>query len=124
MIDVQIDIPKDLPINKLNKYIDDTVFNIARITLDYVNTGLHFPYLTGDLNESSMAQGVTKYSKNSYYLGTDGSVDYAMYVWNMPEGTNWTRKSTYHQWYMTEFKNDKEKIISLAVKNAEKGNRI
>lgn len=124
MINVKIDIPKDLPIRKLEKYIDDTVFNIARITLDYTNDKKHFPRLHGDLIDSSVAQGVTKYAKDSYYLGTDGSVEYAQYVWKMPEGTNWTNPNTYPQWYYTEFKREKEQIVSRAVKQAEKGNRL
>ena len=115
---ISVEIPRDIPIKELDRFTDLTVYNIARMTLDMTNSKEHFPYLHGDLNESSMAQGVTKYAKDSYYLGTDGSVNYAQYVWNMPKGTHWTNSNTYAQWFITEFRNDKEVIVSQSVQNA------
>ena len=129
-ISVKVEIPRELPVRELDNYIDLTVHNIARLTLDYVNTKgggenhTFFPRDSGDLQAASMGAGVTKYGKNSYYLGADGTVDYAEIVWNYPKGTNWTNPSTYPQWYLTEYKNEKELITSIAVQNAKNGVRM
>ena len=123
-ISVKFEIPKDLFVKDIDKFEDNVIHNAARITLDYTNSKKRFPYLTGELNKASMSQGVTKEGKNTYWLGVDETVDYAKYVWDMPEGTNWTNKATYHQWYLTEFKNEKELIMNVAVDNAKKGIRI
>ena len=124
MINVKVEIPKELPVKELNQYIDDVVFNTARITLDLTNSKGHFPYLSGDLNRAAMAEGVRTLGNKTYGLGADGA-DYAPEVWKYPQnGTNWTNPETYAQWYMTEFKNDKELIMSRAVESAKKGHRI
>jgi len=123
-ISVKVEIPRELPVRELDNYIDLTVHNIARVTLDFTNSKKRFPYLSGDLNEASMSQGVTKDGKNSYWLGADETVDYANIVWDYPKGTHWTNSDTYEQWYLTEYKNEKELITSIAVQNAKKGIRM
>lgn len=124
MINVKVEIPKELPVKELSQYIDDVVFNTARITLDYTDSKKHFPYLNGDLNRAAMAEGVRALGNRTYGLGADG-VEYAPAVWKYPQkGTNWTNPETYAQWYMTEFKNDKELIMSRAIESAKKGHRI
>ena len=122
MINVSVEIPKTLPIRELNNYIDLTIYNIARITLDNTNTKHRFPYLTGELNRASMAEGVRSDGDKTYYIGALG-VDYAPDVWEYPQSTNWTNPNTYAQWYMTEFKNEKELITQQAVRNAMKSVR-
>lgn len=116
-IKVEIDIPRQLPIRDLDNYIDNVVYNTARITLDFTNSKQRFPYLTGELNRASMAEGVVSDGNKTYHLGASG-VDYAPDVWEYPQGTNWTNPSTYAKWYMTEFANEKEQIMNLAVNNA------
>lgn len=116
-IKVEIDIPRQLPIRELDNYIDNVVFNTARITLDFTNSKQRFPYLTGELNRASMAEGVVSEGGKTYHLGASG-VDYAPIVWEYPQRTDWTNPSTYAKWYMTEFENEKEQIMSLAVNNA------
>lgn len=116
-IKVEIDIPRQLPIRELDNYIDDVVFNTARVTLDFTNSKKRFPYLTGELNKASMAEGVVSDGNKTYHLGASG-VDYAPDVWEYPQGTNWTNPSTYAKWYMTEFENEKEQIMNQAVNNA------
>lgn len=119
-IKVEIDIPKKLPIKELDSYIDRVVFNTARITLDYTNSKQRFPYLTGELNRASMAEGVVSEGNKTYHLGASG-VDYAPIVWEYPQkGTNWTNPNTYAKWYVTEFENEKEIITHQAVNNALK----
>lgn len=118
MIKVDVEITRDIPVEQISQYIDDVVFNIARTTLDFTNSKRRFPYLTGELQKASMAEGVVKEKHATYHLGAEG-VDYAPYVWKMKQNTNWTNPNTYAQWYITEFKNDKEVITQQAVSNAK-----
>lgn len=119
-ISVSVEIPRELPIKELDRYMDLVVYNVARITLDYTNSKQRFPYLTGELNRASMAEGVVSEGNKTYHLGASG-VDYAPIVWEYPQkGTNWTNPSTYAQWYLTEYQNEKEIITNLAVNNAMK----
>jgi hypothetical protein len=122
-IKVNVEIPRNLPIRELDRYIDYTVYNMARITLDFTNSKQRFPYLTGELNRAAMAEGVVAEGGKSYHLGASG-VDYAPDVWDYPQSTNWTNPSTYAQWYMTEFKNEKELIVKRAVENAKRGFKL
>lgn len=122
-IKVNVEIPRNLPIRELDRYIDYTVYNMARITLDFTNSRQRFPYLTGELNRASMAEGVVAKGGKSYHLGASG-VDYAPDVWEYPQKTNWTNPNTYAQWYMTEFKNEKEFIVKTAVENAKRGFKL
>ncbi len=122
-IKVNVEIPRNLPIRELDRYIDYTVYNMARITLDFTNSKQRFPYLTGELNRAAMAEGVVAEGGKSYHLGASG-VDYAPDVWEYPQSTNWTNPSTYAQWYMTEFKNEKELIVKRAVENAKRGYKL
>lgn len=117
MIGIKIEMPKELPVKELTQYCDDVVFNVARATLDFTNSKGHFPYLTGELNRASMAEGVVKESYATYHVGASG-VNYAPAVWNYPQNTNWTNPNTYAQWFITEFKNDKELIMYQAVSRA------
>lgn len=117
MIKIQIEMPKELPVKELVQYCDDVVFNVARATLDFTNSKGHFPYLTGELNRASMAEGVVKESYATYHVGASG-VNYAPAVWDYPQNTNWTNPNTYAQWFITEFKNDKELIMYQAVSRA------
>lgn len=119
-ISVKVEIPRELPVKELDNYVDQVVFNTARITLDFTNSKQHFPYLTGELNRASMAEGVVSEGNKTYHLGAAG-VDYAPDVWEYPQSTNWTNPNTYAQWYVTEYKNEKELITQQAVSNAMKG---
>ena len=118
MINVSVQIPKELPVQQLDSYMDKVVHNVARITLDYTNSKQRFPYLSGELNRASMAEGVVSDGNKTYHLGARG-VSYAPAVWKFSQkGTRWTNPNTFAQWYITEFKNEKELIVSQAVNNA------
>lgn len=119
-ISVKVEIPRELPVKELDHYVDQVVFGIARITLDYTNSKQHFPYLTGELQRASMAEGVVSEGNKTYHLGAAG-VDYAPDVWEYPQDTNWTNPNTYAQWYVKEYQNEKELITNQAVSNATKG---
>lgn len=119
-IEVSIEVIEGLPIKKIDDYMDFIVQETARITLDFTNTKNRFPELTGDLKRSSMARGVVSEGNKTYSLGTDDTVDYGGYVWKFPQDTNWTNEETYAQWFVTEFKNEKEIIMSNAIQNAKR----
>lgn len=117
-ISVDVEVLESLPKDEIEKYVDLVVFGIARNTLDYTAGENRFPYLTGNLQRSAMAEGVRQESPGVYYLGADGA-DYAVRVWEMPqETTNWTNPDTYAQWYVTTYKNKQEIITLNAVNNA------
>lgn len=117
-VNVEVKVIEDLPIDKINKYADLVVYGVARATLDYTNSENRFPYLTGNLKQSALAEGVRQESDKTYYVGAEG-VDYAVDVWDMPqETTNWTNPDTYAKWYVTMYKNKKEIITQLAIDNA------
>lgn len=120
MISVKMTYPKDIAQDKLDKYEDMVVKGVARITLDYTNSKQRFPRLTGELNKAAMAEGVVSDGGKTYHLGARG-VSYAPAVWKFPQkGTNWTNPNTYAQWYITEFKNEKELIMRQAINNAKR----
>lgn len=116
-VDVEIKFIEELPIDKINEYKDLVVFGVARNVLDYTLAENRFPYLTGELQRSAMAEGVRKESECTYYLGAEGA-DYAKIVWEYPQKTNWTNPDTYAQWYVTMYQNKAEVITQNAIDNA------
>ena len=117
-INVDVEVIEDLPIEKIGRYVDMVVFGVARFTLDYTLAENRFPYLTGELQRSAMAEGVRQEGDKVYYLGAEGA-DYAVDVWDMPQGTtNWTNPDTYSRWYATVYDNKREIIMQNAVNNA------
>lgn len=122
-ISVDIDFPKDLVINEIDTYTDNLIYNVARITFDFTIDKKRVPYLSGNLQKATEGYGVEGGNKE-YYLGVDDTVDYAQYVWDMPQKTHWTRKTTYAKWFKTEYKNEKELIMQKATENAKRGMRI
>lgn len=120
-VDVEVQILKDLPIDKINKYVDLVIYGIARNTLDYTMAENRFPYKTGNLQRSSMAQGVRQEQNGTYCLDIPENAQYAVFVWDMPqETTNWTNPDTYAKWYLTTFQNKKEVITQQAIDNAKR----
>jgi hypothetical protein len=115
---VEFKVIKPLDVKAIDNYMDKCIFGIARTTLDFTNTGHHFPYLTGNLNESAMAEGVVKEANYTYHIGARGA-DYAPKVWNYPQSTNWTNPATYAQWYMTEYKKDENVIVESTIRQAK-----
>ena len=116
-LDVNVIMVEELPLEKIKSYEDLCIFGIARQVLDITDNDNRFPILSKALEESSMAQGVTKEANCVYWLGTNGTVNYAEYVWNMPEGTHWTNDQTYAQWYVKVYNEKKELITQNAIDN-------
>lgn len=117
-VNVEVQVIEDLPIEKIERYVDLCVLGIARNVLDTTDNDSRFPRLTGALQESSMTQGATKEAECVYWLGADDTVNYAEEVWNMPEGTHWTNDQTYAQWYVKVYNEKKELITQNAIDNA------
>ena len=117
MIHCDVIINKELPTDKIKQWQDKVVFTIARKTLDFTDTGEHFPYLTGALNLASMNEGVIEITPGTYGLGAKG-VEYAPKVWTYGTGTKWTNKNTIPQWYMGVFEKYKSEILEDAIKGA------
>ena len=115
---IEFKVIKPLDTKAIDNYMDKCVMGIARATLDFTNTGHHFPYLTGELNRASMAEGVIKEADKTYHLGARG-VDYAPKVWNYPQSTHWTNPQTYSKWFMTEYQRDENVIVESAIKQAK-----
>lgn len=119
MIHIELEEIKPMQWEKIPMYMDTVVHGAARITLDFVNSGGHFPYLTGELARASVAEGARKESEYTYYLGAAG-VDYAPKVYNYPQRTQWTNPSTLSRWYDTEWQMNGHTILDLAIKNADR----
>lgn len=116
-ISVDVQIVKDIPTEQIKKWQDKVVYGMARATLDITNSARYFPYLTGALNQGSMAMGVQG-SNGTYEIGATG-VNYAPKVWTYGERTNWTNPNTLPQWYISAFEKHRTEIVDVAVKNAE-----
>lgn len=107
---------KPLPVNKINQFEDKVVYNTAVYTREYTKGTSAFPRLTGELERQEIKAPIVG-SNKSY--GLISGVDYAKAVWKMTD-VNWTNKATKPQWYYTQFRNSKEKIIRQAVSSALK----
>lgn len=102
---------------KMEMFEDKVVYSLARSTLDM--TSGHFPRLTGDLEIGSKSVDVMG-GKKVYGLGFSPETEYATYVYDMGEDTNWTNPKTWAQWYHTSYANNQEKIIANAILMASK----
>lgn len=111
---VSVQITAPLPLKQIDSFMDRTVYHTARITLD--RTQPHIPRLTGDMSRDIIGHGVTG-SNKSYALGWV-TRNYAPYVWNYPQNTNWTNPASYTKWFETEFRYAKESIVNTAVRMA------
>lgn len=116
-IDVEVEIIKELPVKKINEYVDLVVYGIARGTMDYTLSDNRYPYKSGNLQRSSMAHDPRKESNGVYCLDVPSEAEYAVYVWNM-ENVGWTNPSTYPQWFYKVYMEKKDLITQNAIDNA------
>ena len=75
---------------------DKMMYAIARRTLDEVGSSKITPYDTGRMERSMYSSGV-KQDSQGYYIGN--FTDYATYVYDDGNGTNWSRGTTEPQWF-------------------------
>ena len=105
---------------KLLNMGDTVMYKVARMTLDVAVP--HIPMsrglpTSGQLRRSSMVYGVR--GQDGHY--TIGSVtSYAIYVYNMPNGTNWTTPNTYGKWFHKTFNAHQKVFIQNAIDQARK----
>lgn len=104
--------------NKLKEAPDKIVYTIARITLDktYPHIPLSNRVNAGKLRQTSMAAGV-RGSNGNYYIGS--YTDYAKYVWDMGNGTNWSTPETFGKWYKEVFNKYFNNIQKIAIERNE-----
>lgn len=97
--------------NKITKEVpDDIVYEVARETLDMTMPTM--PERTGKMRQTSLARGVQGGNKE-YKIGS--YTDYAAYVYDMPQSTNWTTPGTNAQWFMECWQKNSQAILSSVV---------
>lgn len=99
---------------KLKKYPDKVMYAIASITLDmsYPSIPMSTGYGSGKLRQSTKGAGV-RGSNGNYHIGS--YTDYASYVYNMPDSTNWSTPGTNAEWFLRTFKKKKDVILKNAI---------
>lgn len=107
---------KGLPKDKIEDFEDKVVYNVAVETREFTKGQSAYPYLTGELERSEVAEPILGGNKE-YGLGA--GVDYAIYVYNYNKA-NWTNPSTEAHWYYNVFKKKSEEIVAQAVIKAMK----
>lgn len=115
-MNVSVEWVKKIPKEQIERFEDRVVYDVALYTREYTKGTTSFPRLTGELERQEIAAPIVGSNKE---YGLTAGVDYAKYVWRM-NNPNWTNKSTKPQWYYTNYKNHKEKIISQAITAALK----
>lgn len=109
-VSVQV-VPNPKTMAGLKVLPDRVMYQIARDTLDRARGGL-IPMKSGKLQSSSVAGGVRGAGGN-YYIGSYTS--YASAVWNMPDSTNWTLKTSNNKWYTRTLKKHGKSITESAI---------
>lgn len=99
---------------KLKGQPDKVMYAIASITLDmaYPTIPLSNQVGAGKLRQTSKSAGV-RGSNNNYHIGS--YTDYAKYVYNRPDSTNWTTPGTNPEWYKRMWKKKGNSILDNAV---------
>ena len=115
-MNVEVKILKDIPTKQINKFEDRVIYNVAVETREMTKGLRAYPYLSGELERTEIAEPVTG-SNKQYSLGA--GVDYANYVYKWNDA-NWTNPSTEAHWYYGVFDKHTSEIINQAVSNALK----
>lgn len=115
-MNVDVKFIKPIPEKQIDRFMDRTVHNVARITLD--SSVSHVPRLTGNMSRDLLGRGVVG-GNAEYSLGYTSNADYAPFVYRM-NGVRWTNVLSYSQWYHTYFKYNNAWITSNAVVRALK----
>lgn len=97
---------------KIEDMPDKTVYAIARMTLDKVGSMQITPYKTGKMERTMYSAGVQK-NEYGYYIGD--FTDYASYVFNMPQRTNWTRGTSRAHWFKDLWNKQGESITNECI---------
>ena len=76
---IDIEIIKGLPVEQINMFEDRTIYNVAVETREMTKGFRAFPYLSGELERTEIAEPITGSNKE---YGLSAGVDYAKYVYN------------------------------------------
>lgn len=98
--------------NLLKTVPDKVVYEVARQTLDRVGSMKITPYRTGRMERTMFSKGVTK-SGNVYTIGN--YTNYAQYVYNKPQKTNWTNPKSKAKWFDWFWKNQGKNVFESTV---------
>ena len=115
-MNVEISIIKGIPTEQIESFEDRVVYDVAVETREMTKGLRAYPYLSGELERTEIAEPVTG-SNKEYSLGA--GVDYAVHVYNL-DNANWTNPSTEAHWYHTVFDKRKVTIVKEAVFKALK----
>lgn len=100
--------------NKLKTVPDKIVYGVARQTLDRVGSMKITPYRSGRMERTMFSKGVTRESSGVYTIGN--YTNYAQYVYEKSQNTNWTNPNSKAQWFdyfwRTQGKNVFESTVS------------
>lgn len=94
----------------LKEIPDKIIYDIARTTLDL--TIPIIPERTGKMKGTSLAKGVQG-GNGVYRIGS--YTDYASYVYEMPESTNWTTPGTKAHWFSETWQRFGKSILDEAI---------
>ena len=99
---------------KLLNYPDKITYETARMTLDvsYTKIPLATTVGAGKLRQSSTSAGV-RGSKGNYYISS--FTNYAIYVLNMGDNTNWSTPGTNGKWYERVWKSQGKQLLNNAI---------
>ena len=99
---------------KLKAQPNKVMYAIASITLDmtYPTIPLSNGVNAGKLRQTSKSAGV-RGSNGNYHIGS--YTDYAMYVYNRPDNTNWTTPGTIPDWYVRMWNKKGDIILNTAL---------
>lgn len=114
-MNIEIEIIKGIPVEQIEKFEDKTVYNCAVMTRELTKGSNAFPYLTGNLQRSEIAEPIIGSNKE---YGLSSGVDYAVAVWKKTN-VNWTNPNTQPQWYKSIFDKHAGTIVSGAVIKAK-----
>ena len=108
---IDIEIIKGLPVEQINEFADRTIYNVAVETREMAKGLRAFPYLSGELERTEIAEPITGSDKE---YGLSAGVDYAKRVYNYNEA-NWTNPNTQDHWYASIY----DKYYASIVNNAK-----
>lgn len=120
-MDVQVEFKWNPKVQKGLKVIsDDVLYAVAKQTLDLSHPLIPKSNVVshGGTLRRATASGGVKGGHGDYYIGS--YTNYAKYVWNMPESTNWTTPGTNNKWFSRALKTHSATIINNAVNQAWK----
>lgn len=113
---IDIEIIKGLPVEQINMFEDRTIYNVAVETREMAKGLRAFPYLSGELERTEIAEPITGSNKE---YGLSAGVDYAKYVYNYDKA-RWTNPNTQDHWYHTIYDKYSASIVNNAKERALK----